>query len=485
MSVSKNNYIKKFNNYSINQQTTKLLKKFNPKTFKSYNLLKGSSIISLKDFKKIKKSLSIFNESLSPKKNIPNLITENSRALIKRIKSYDEIKLKKNYNNILHTENINNKNILEKAKTILEENYKEVKDMNRLVLYAKVANIRDKQIEEHKMIKSLEKKRNEKLDLLCEIARLKDIKRRETEEQKRINMNKEGGRIIRDQILYNEKKKQLEKDMLKKEYEENLKYQKKIDEENEKKLLKSKELGEKLIKDILASNKMFIENKKLKKLKEIEEDKKILEYNKLKAKEEKEKILNLKKEQRIKDLELIKMKEKQEKDQDSKSLLDKIILRRAYESSERAERIKEKENLLKKKKMLDDLIEQNRKMIEYKEIEKMEMAKQEKKDFYTITNRIEREIELEKIKKEKYRNILVKHNFELLKLIKEKEDEKKLKKREILEEGRIIKQNNEKFNNMLEHIKRKKIKELESLKINPLYLVPLKNFRSFSKDDIM
>ena len=35
-------------------------------------------------------------------------------------------------------------------------------DMNRLVLYAKVANIRDKQIEEHKMIKSLEKKRNEK-----------------------------------------------------------------------------------------------------------------------------------------------------------------------------------------------------------------------------------------------------------------------------------------------------------------------------------
>lgn len=357
--------------------------------------------------------------------------------------------------------------------------------MNRLVLYAKVANIRDKQIEEHKMIKSLEKKRNEKLDLLCEIARLKDIKRRETEEQKRLNMNKEGGRIIRDQILYNEKKKQLEKDMLKKEYEENLKYQKKIDEENEKKLLKSKELGEKLIKDILASNKIFIENKKLKKLKEIEEDKKILEYNKLKAKEEKEKILNLKKEQRIKDLELIKMKEKQEKDQDSKTLLDKIILRRAYESSERAERIKEKENLLKKKKMLDDLIEQNRKMIEYKEIEKMEMAKQEKKDFYTITNRIEREIELEKIKKEKYRNILVKHNFELLKLIKEKEDEKKLKKREILEEGRIIKQNNEKFNNMLEHIKRKKIKELESLKINPLYLVPLKNFRSFSKDDIM
>ena len=38
-------------------------------------------------------------------------------------------------------------------------------------------------------------------------------------------------------------------------------------------------MGEKLIKDILEANKNFIENKKLKELKEIEEDKKLLEYN--------------------------------------------------------------------------------------------------------------------------------------------------------------------------------------------------------------
>ena len=447
---------------------------------RNLNLLKSTVIISLTELKKIKRNLSIFSEPSQSPKNLK----ENPQSLLKRIKSYENIRNRKIYN-ILLTDDVNNNKIREKAQRLLEENLEEVKKMNKLVLYAKVASIRDKQIEEQKKIKSLEKKRNEKMDLIYEIERLKEMRKRELEEEKKTNLKIEGGKMLREQIKYNEKKKEKEKEMIKKEYEENLKIQKKLDEENEKKLLKAKQVGDRLIKDILTANKLSIENKKLKKLKEIEEEKKILEYNKAKAKEEDDKIINLKKEQKKKELELMRMKQKQEKALDYKAYLEKIIMKRAYESQERAERKKEKENAMKQKKMWDDVIQQNKKLIEIQELRKVEMAEQEKKDFDTITKRIAREFEIEKIKYERYKNKLANHNLELLKLIKDKEDDKKLKKREILEEGRIIKQNNERYYNRIEQIKRKKIKELESLNINPHYLVPLKNYRSLSNDDII
>ena len=413
----------------------------------------------------------------------PDKISRNKNlqreSLIKRIKSYDELKSKKIKDISLEDEQ-NNK-IREKANKIFEENLDEVKEMNKLVLYAKVANIRDKQIETQKKIKALEKKRNEKLDILSEIGRLKDLRKREIEEEKRAYKIKEGGEIIKEQIKYNEKKKELEKEIIKKDYEDNLLLQKNIEEENDKKILKKKKIGEKLIKDILEANKNFIENKKLKELKEIEEDKKLLEYNKKKAQEEELKIIKLKNEQKKKELETIKMRENQKKAIDYKIILDKLLLRKSYESSERAERKKEKENMLKKKKMWEDLIEQNKKLIKIKHLEKIENYGKEKKEFFTITNRLERDIEIEAIQKNKYKNKLSNHNFELLKLIKEKEEDKKLKKREILEEGRIIKQNNERYINRIEQIKRKKIKELELLNVNPNYLVPLKNFKTACK----
>ena len=64
------------------------------------------------------------------------------------------------------------------------------------------------------------------MDLIYEIERLKEMRKRELEEEKKANLKIEGGKMIREQIKYNEKKKEKEKEMIKKEYEENLKIQK-------------------------------------------------------------------------------------------------------------------------------------------------------------------------------------------------------------------------------------------------------------------
>ena len=405
-----------------------------------------------------------------------------SETLMKRIKSNSELPTKKFQNKYYITENLTNDNkIREKAKKYFEENLDEVKEINKLVLYAKMASIRDKQIEEKKRMKLNKKKFEEKMDLINEIERLKELRKNELKEEKRINKIKEGGNIIKEQIKFNLMKKLKEKEEIKKENFQNLILQKKHNEEHEKKIAEANKIKQKLILYIAESNQKFIENKRLEKEKEIGEEKKLIEYNQQKAKEEENKLLNKKKLQKLKELELAKIREKQKKSNDFKSYFDELRMKRSFESADRIARIQEKEELIKKKKILEDLIKYNKQIIKVKRLQKMEQATLNKEDFTKNVNEIEKEIEKDKIKIEEKKLKLKEHNYILLQMIKEKEDKRKLNQREILEEGRIIKQNNERYYKKIEEIKKEKIKNLELLNINPEYLVPLKNFKTLDK----
>ena len=422
----------------------------------------------------------MLNEPNSPRHQ--KIHSLKSETLMKRIKSNSELpsnKLKKIY---YDTESItNNKKIRKKAKKYFEENLDEVKAINKLVLYAKMASIRDKQIEEQKVIKLKKKKLEEKLDLINEIERLKELRKNELNEEKRKNMIKEGGNIIREQIKFNLTKKLKEKEEINEENIQNLILQKKYNEEQEKKIADANNIKQKLILYIAESNKEFIENKRLQKEKEIEEEKKLIEYNEQKAKEEKIELLNKKKLQKMKELELAKIREKQKKTNDFKSYLDELRMKRSIANAEKIARIKEKEDLIKKKKILDDLIKYNKHIVNVQRLHKMEQAILDKQEFIKNIYEIEKEIEKDKIKNEEKKLKLKEHNYILLQMIKEKEDKKRLNKREILEEGRIIRQNNEKYYKRIEEIKKEKIKDLELLNINPEYLVPLKNFKTLDK----
>ena len=204
-----------------------LFKQFSsPNKLSKVKTLKNCSIISLTEFKKLKKCLSILSEPNSPR--LKKILPLQSENLMKRIKSNSELPTKKFKKIYYSTESISNdKKIREKAKKYFEENLDEAKAINKLVLYAKMASIRDKQIEEQKKIKFDKKKFEEKMDLINEIERLKELRKYELKEEKRINMIKEEGNIIREQIKSNFLKKLKEKQEINKENIQNLILQKK------------------------------------------------------------------------------------------------------------------------------------------------------------------------------------------------------------------------------------------------------------------
>ena len=135
--------------------------------------------------------------------------------------------------------------------------------MEKLSLFARVATIRDRQKAEHKEMEKVFKKKEDKLDTMMELERLKELKLQQDRELNRKIQNREGALIVVEQIK--------DKDR------ERMKQQEMIDREQKMMLLQIKELQ---AQEIRAAELKKIRNEQS--AKEIEETNKISALNKKK-----------------------------------------------------------------------------------------------------------------------------------------------------------------------------------------------------------
>ena len=402
----------------------------------------------------------------------------------------NSIKLKnkiREYNNILGRNGFKSdydkekeekdKQILLKAQRDKEENMDEVKTMNSLLLSAKLAVIRDKQIEEKKRIKLHNKKIEEKLNIIEEYERLKEEINRKKMEKKLNEKRMEGKKEIEKIILLNKKLKEEQKNLLKKEYDENVRYQEQIKKEEIEKEQKEKEKVKQIVREMLDANKRSLELKRIRKLKEIQEDQDIIEYNKQKFLEEQNKLKELKELKQLKELETSKLRENQKKMIDNKNILEDIFTKRAVEEGRRAERQKSLDEALKYKKLKEEMNKANDDLIEFRNKIKFEEAAEKNREYEEIIKKFKIEIKKEKEKEKKTIEIMLKYREDLQKMIALKEEEKKAKRREIMEEGKKIKQNQEEYYNRLQKIKTRKIAELKIMNIPNKYIHDLKKYK--------
>ena len=64
--------------------------------------------------------------------------------------------------------------------------------MDKMVLYARISTVRDQQLKERKELEKIFKKKEEKIDLMVEIERLKELKNMEEKNKSLQEMKKEG-----------------------------------------------------------------------------------------------------------------------------------------------------------------------------------------------------------------------------------------------------------------------------------------------------
>ena len=442
------------------------------------NILKDSAILSLKDFNRIKNTPYIpsltTNNPISKSSLSPEIRKEIflHKALEHKNRILDYDRRKKEYNDYMATEG--NK-MIERYPGVGPDD-EAFREMDKMCLYAKISSVRDRQLKEKEEMEKIFKKKEEKIDLMVEIERLKELKNQEEKEKNLQKIKQDGKKVILDQIEDNKKARLKQKEI---EEKERLELLKRIEEQELKKkeleLIRKKE-QEKRIQESIEANKKAILAKKERILAEREEDLKIERYNREKYKKEEEAYKEKIRLEKEKELELQKLREKQEKAQDNQEILDAIRAKRAFDEANRKERIKLKEELLLKQKRIKDLIDANNRQRLDKEIQLAEEAKKEKEEFERIIKEYEKEIEekkeMERIKIRK----LLEHNADLQRQIIEKEERNKVIQREILEEGRKDRQNRDQYVKSIEAIKRDKIKSLQDMNIDEKYIVPLKKF---------
>ena len=441
-----------------------------------------TAYISFYDYERIKKNAFVPSkeESLNSEKiknEQESTQLAKARALKEKIINYDKNKPKYFLSDIDKENLIERNKIVSRAKKYLDENEDVVKEMEKLAFYARVATIRNKQKQEHKIIEQNYKKKEEKLDTMMELDRLKNLKSQQDKEKIREKERKEGCLVIIEQMKKKEMDKIKEKEQKEKEQKELVKYLKKLEDEDNLENERKKLMKEKINQEIVESNKISILNKQKKLAEEKEEDLRILKYNMQKAKLEEEKLKEKKRIQEEKEKEVQKLREKQEKAADKMSELDALRAKRAAEEAEREARIKEKNEMIKKRKILEELIQSNNRQKIQKRNQLAEQARQEQAEYERIIKNQLEEMEKEKRIEEERKRMRYENTKDLKKMIKLREEKEKLEAKEVLEEGRKIRQYNDDWKRRMEKIKQEKIQKLKDLNVEPIYIADLERYK--------
>ena len=437
-------------------------------TFYDYERIRKNAIVPTRDE-------SLNNDRVQHEQE--NTQLAKAHALKEKIKNYDLNRPHKEMNDAPRKEVKKNNNLLEEAQKILDQNEDCVKDMEKLALYAKVASIRERQLKEHEMMEQMYKKKEERLDTMMELERLKELKHQQDRENNRKKQQRDGCLIVIDQIKRKEYEKIKQREIIEKERQIILKQLKELSDEELRENERKRVANEVAAKEIVKSNRINALNKQKKILEEKEEDLKIFKYNLEKMKKEEEEYKERKRIQEEKEREVQKLREKQEKAIDKQAELDAMRAKRAYEQSEREARIKEENEKILKRKKIEELIASNERQKLERQKQLAEQARLEQEEYKKIVKQQMEEEEKERRADEDKKKKLYENTKDLKQMMKIKEEKERILSREKAEDRRRLKQNTDDWKSRMENIKRQKIQSLKNLGVQQKYIADLEKYK--------
>ena len=350
-----------------------------------------------------------------------------------------------------------------------------VKLLNTLGTRAAAFTIRDVQKQEKIRREQVESEHERRLDMMMEVDRIKDLQRREEDENYKRSKRVEDRKVITEQIEERRRMKLIAAEAREQENMAMRKMVEKYAEDDRIAAAKRQKEIERSRLEVLAANENAIERKRGLKQREIDEMNDILRYQaeqdaKLAAREEEE----ARREHAKKEAQA-KLLASQEKSQNKQAEIDELRARRAVEARERKVREQERDNARKRK---DGLLELNRARakqaedkkrqqdsLKYLEVEEMEHARQYAQKMQA---REEREAN------EKARRAQ-EHREGIMDQIGEAEARRARARQLKAEEGSGNRAEFITESTKLETIRQKMVKDLEAEGVNPDYLTEMKN----------
>ena len=245
----------------------------------------------------------------------------------------------------------------EGASKQMDKNSDVVKLLDSMSQRAIAFTIRDKQLEDKKRQEQVEKDFDERMNMLIEIDRLKDIQRREEEEKAKRSKRVSDRSVINEQIAQRERERMLQLEAREQENQAMRQMMERYKDEDERNAARRQVEMEQSRAAVIRANEDAIRRKKEAREAEKREMEEILIYQAQKdaelarREEEEAAVAKLKKERQA------KLLAQQEKAQNNAGKLDELRARRAAEQKERETRAKEKAEARKRKQDMKELLD--------------------------------------------------------------------------------------------------------------------------------
>eukprot|EP00466_Bigelowiella_natans_P002740 jgi/Bigna1/86519/estExt_fgenesh1_pg.C_110087 len=391
-----------------------------------------------------------------------------------------------------------------------DEDHDDVKHMNQILLYAQCASIRDKQLEEKKMIAQRRAEEEKEVFMKMEEERVRAIRMVEEREKVKIMKRKEDAVMLRKQIQFRERERLRKRERAEQEAELMLERIKENERRQEEEARRKIEHGRKLHAEVMAANDAAARAKLRRKQEEFfldhssnfclgsslvrnekngrtydfpsvskksnrvnEENERIARYIKqkeLKEAREEERLAAIK---AAKEQEVARLRAQQEKANDRRSELDELRARRYQEASDRRWRLAEKEKAMKQREMMRDMDRVRNEQRLYKEKAINEQRKQDQELHLRTLKWQKEQEEREALEAERKRMVRMQIQDTVVQQISEHERSKKAEREQYLTEGNKIKAALAQEKARIEAVKANKLMQMKKMGIPSKYQAEL------------
>ena len=266
---------------------------------------------------------------------------------------------------------LRNAAIKKAAEEKIDENSDVVKLLHSLSSRAIAFTIRDKQLEEKKRREMMEEEYNRRMDMVMELDRLKDLRRREEEEKLKATKRLEDRKTITLQMEEKNHARLLDQEAKEQENIAMRQLMKKYELEEEGNAKRRKEEIELSKLEIIRANDDAIRRKRETKEREKKEVEEALLYMALKDKELARRETEERERETKKKEHQAKLLAQQERAQNNAGKLDELRARRAEEEKERQARRREREEALRRKEEMEKLLQSRAAQAEHKRQKEM------------------------------------------------------------------------------------------------------------------
>ncbi|XP_038624783.1 cilia- and flagella-associated protein 45 [Tachyglossus aculeatus] len=361
--------------------------------------------------------------------------------------------------------------LLERARKLHLDQEDELKEMNQIILNAKCHAIRDAQILEKQIIGKEMDAEEKRLDRMMEVERQKAMQRQDELDRRRKEEQIRGQRLIVAQIEKKLEERSLQSEQREQEAQRVLQYLDRLQEEDMQDLERRRVEQAKIQAEIMRCNEANRQRQEEILEQERLADQRAQEYTQRKMAREAEFEAEQAKIRKEKEMETARLLALQEKAQDTQAEQDAVRARHIQEMMERAWRQKEVEEAQRKTEANAQLQRSRLQQVAQKEHALAVQVQRDRDEFERVLGAQRQQIEKERKEAERRAASRRAHAEELRRQVREHQQQQVQERSATFEEGRRLQEEAAQRRERMNTLKQKKLEELRAAGLPEKYCV--------------